>query len=138
MGYVQNNKNLILLFDGECNLCNSTVQFVIKRDKLNRFSFATLQSKTGQQILKNHSLSQSGFDSFILMENNNLHQKSTVALKVAKKLGGGWKLFYIFIIVPKFIRDFVYSLIAINRYKIFGKSSKCMIPTPELKEKFLD
>jgi len=129
---------LILLFDGECNLCNSTVQFVVKRDKKNKFLFATLQSKAGQKTLKKLSLSQKDFKSFVLLEDSNCYQKSTAALKVAKNLRNGWQLFYIFIIVPKFIRDFIYSLIAKNRYKIFGKRTECMIPTTELKAKFLD
>ncbi|RYD80437.1 MAG: thiol-disulfide oxidoreductase DCC family protein [Sphingobacteriales bacterium] len=127
----------ILLFDGVCNLCNGIVQFVIKRDSKRRFLFASLQSETGQEILKDFNLPAANFDSFILISDGKCYQKSTAALKVAKELNGFWKAFYYLIFIPKPIRDFFYNLIAKNRYKIFGKRESCMIPTPELKSRFL-
>ncbi len=127
----------ILLFDGVCNLCNSIVQFVIKRDKNHKFLYASLQSQSGQEILKEFNLPGNKFDTFILIENGKYYERSTAALKVSKELGGLWKWFYILIFIPKPIRDFFYSLIAKNRYKIFGKRETCMIPTPELKSRFL-
>ncbi len=128
----------IILFDGVCNLCNSSVQFVIKHDKNNLFKFASLQSTAGQSLLKQFQLPQQDFNSFILIENEKVFLKSTAALRVAKQLKGPVKLLYGFIIVPPVVRNAVYNIIAKNRYKWFGKKESCMIPTPELKERFLN
>ena len=128
----------IILFDGVCNLCNGAVQFVIKRDNKNRFLFASLQSQEGIEILKEYNLPLNEVNSFFLIENGKVYDKSTAALRVLKKLKGLWRLFYIFIIVPKFIGDGVYNWIAKNRYQWFGRKDECMIPTPELKAKFLN
>jgi predicted DCC family thiol-disulfide oxidoreductase YuxK len=128
----------IILFDGVCNLCNSIVQFVIKKDKKKQFLFASLQGKTGQEVLKKFNLPVNDFNSFIILEADKIYTRSTGALRMLKKLGGGWKLFYGFIILPRFIRDAVYNWIARNRYKWYGKRDECMIPTPELKERFFD
>ena len=128
----------IVLFDGVCNLCNSAVQFIIKRDKKKQFLFASLQGKTGQELLRKFKLPIDDLNSFILVEGDNFYSRSTGALRMLKKLGSAWKLLYGFIIVPKFIRDAVYDWIANNRYKWFGKKNECMIPTLELKARFLD
>ena len=127
----------VLLFDGVCNLCNSSVQFVLKRDKRKYFKFAALQSNSGQELLKQFDLPVNNFTSFVLIENDKIYLKSTAALQVAKRLGGVWSLLFIFIIIPSPIRDFVYNLVAKNRYKIFGKRESCMLPTPDVKERFL-
>jgi predicted DCC family thiol-disulfide oxidoreductase YuxK len=127
----------IILFDGVCNLCNSSVQFVIRHDKGAKFKFASLQSEFGQKILREEQLPVDDLRSFILIENGKVYTRSTAALRVAKKLGGAWPLLYGFIIVPRFIRDAVYDLIARNRYKWFGKQEACWVPTPELKNRFL-
>jgi len=132
------SENSIILFDGVCNVCNGSVQFVIKRDKKNNFRFASLQSQEGQKLLARYNLPASDFNSFVLIENERVYIKSEGALKVAKKLSGLWPLLYGFIIVPKFLRDGVYNLIARNRYKWFGKKDSCMIPTPEIRAKFLN
>jgi predicted DCC family thiol-disulfide oxidoreductase YuxK len=126
----------VILFDGVCNLCNNSVQFVIKRDKQNRFQFASLQSEFGQNILSQHKLSPGDFDSFFLLEKDMLFTKSTGALKVLSQLNN-WRWAWIFLFVPKFIRDGIYSFIARNRYRWFGKREACWLPTPELKAKFL-
>ncbi|MDQ6757690.1 MAG: thiol-disulfide oxidoreductase DCC family protein [Bacteroidota bacterium] len=128
----------IILFDGVCNLCNGAVQFVIKRDKNNYFSFASLQSAIGQKLLLENDLSLNDFNSFVLIENNNAYTRSTGVLRVLKKLNALWPLLYGFIIVPPFIRNAVYNWVAKNRYKWFGKKDKCMIPTPEIKARFLN
>lgn len=128
----------IILFDGVCNLCNGAVQFVIRRDNKNQFLFASLQSEEGKQILKEHNFPMNRMDSFFLVEGGKVYDRSTAALKVVKKLSGLWGLLYGFIILPKFIRDGVYNWIAKNRYQWFGRKDKCMIPTPELKAKFLN
>jgi predicted DCC family thiol-disulfide oxidoreductase YuxK len=127
----------IILFDGVCNLCNRSVQFIIKRDKKKLFRFASLQGETGQEILRRFGLPADDLNSFIFLENDKIYTRSTGALRMLKALGGGWKLLYGFIIVPRFIRDAVYNWIARNRYKWYGKKDECMIPTPALKERFL-
>ena len=131
------NDKPVILFDGVCNLCSGSVQFVLKRDKEKLFRFASLQSAYGQKILQQFNLPADNFNSFILYQDGKFFTKSTGALKMFSKLGG-WKWVKIFWIVPEFIRDAVYNLIAKNRYKWFGKKEECWIPTPELRERFLD
>jgi predicted DCC family thiol-disulfide oxidoreductase YuxK len=128
----------VILFDGVCNLCNASVQYVIKHDKGRLFRFASLQSSFGEKVLKENNLPNNTFNSFILLDNNKIYTRSTAALLVAKKLNAFIKLLYGFIIVPKFIRDFVYDVIAKNRYKWFGKKEACWLPTPELKRLFFE
>jgi predicted DCC family thiol-disulfide oxidoreductase YuxK len=131
------DKKAIILFDGICNLCNGAVQTVIKHDPDGKFQFASLQSNEGQKLLQQYQLPANNFNSFVLIQNGNVYTKSTGALRVAKQINGWWKLLYVFIVLPKFIRDPVYNWIANNRYKWFGKHDECMIPTPELKARFL-
>lgn len=128
----------IILFDGVCNLCNSSVQYVIKHDPKHIFRFASLQSSFGQKIASTHHLPLNDYNSFILFADNKVHTRSTAALMVAKKLAGFVNLLYVFIIVPKFIRDAVYNIIAKNRYKWFGKRTECWLPAAELKGLFID
>ncbi len=127
----------IILFDGICNLCNGSVQYVLKHDKKKMFRFASLQSDSGQQLLKKYKLPYDNFNSFVLLQNEKAYLKSTAALMVAKQLGGVTQILYAFIIVPTFIRDAVYNLISKNRYKWFGKKESCMVPTTELQSRFL-
>lgn len=126
----------VIFFDGLCNLCNGAVQFTIERDKKNVFHFASLQSDYAKEKIAPFGITANNLDSFILFENGKIYQRSTAALKVAKKLNGLWPLLYGFIIVPTFIRDAVYNYVAKNRYKWFGKKESCWVPTPELKSKF--
>lgn len=128
----------LLLFDGVCNLCNGVVQFVIEHDPEARYRFASLQSHTGQHMLKKHNLPTNDFESFVMIEKEKSYLKSAAALKLFTGLGGVWKLMTIFWVVPRPIRDFIYSLVANNRYRLFGKQNECWIPTPELKSRFLD
>ena len=128
----------IILFDAVCNLCNNSVQYVIKHDPHAFFTFASLQGETGQQLLKKNGLSTNDLNSFVLIINNKVLTRSAAALNVARHLGGFTKLLYGFIIVPAFIRDAVYNIIAKNRYKWFGKKETCMLPTPELSSRFLN
>jgi predicted DCC family thiol-disulfide oxidoreductase YuxK len=128
----------IILFDGICNLCNASVQYVLKHDKNKIFRFASLQSAAGQLLLNENNLPNKSFNSFVLITNNKAYTRSTAALMVAKKLDGFTKLLYAFIVVPTFIRDAVYNLISKNRYKWFGKKEHCMLPTAELKSRFLN
>jgi predicted DCC family thiol-disulfide oxidoreductase YuxK len=133
---MENDKSLIL-FDGVCNLCDSSVQFILLRDKKDRFRFASLQSDYGQNILKQHNLPTEKFNSLALIENGKLYQRSTGALRIARRLKGAWPMLFAFIIIPPFIRNFVYDFIARNRYRWFGKKESCMMPRPEWKQKFL-
>jgi len=127
----------IVLFDGVCNLCDTAVQFIIQRDKANYFKFASLQSEMGQKFLKKYTLPVQNFDSFVLIENDKIYQRSSAALRVAYNLKGWSWAYYFGIIFPKFFRDFIYNIIAKNRYIVFGKKESCMLPTLALKEKFL-
>ena len=127
------------MFDGVCNLCNSAIQFVIKRDKKNLYKFAALQSDAATALLKERGIDTSKIDSIILIDPNTAYYtKSSAALEIGKTFGGGWRLLGVFEWVPGPVRDWVYDLIAKNRYSWFGKQNECMVPTPELKAKFLD
>ena len=138
MTSIPKHKKLIL-FDGVCNLCNKSIQFVIKHDKKDQFRFTALQSKTGMALTEEFQIDTSKTDSVILYTpNKGLDYKSTAALKIAYHLGFPQNLWTVFFIIPPFIRNRVYDFIARNRYKWFGKQDACMIPTPELKAKFLD
>ncbi|MCK5815112.1 MAG: DUF393 domain-containing protein [Flavobacteriaceae bacterium] len=127
----------LLFFDGVCNLCNSSVQYILKKDIQNQFKFASLQSDAAKQILLQFNKDNSDLDSIILTHNNQLYSKSTAVLKVAGILGGILSLALVFWVVPKPIRDWVYGYVAKNRYKWYGKRDICMIPTQELKSKFI-
>ncbi|NRD79528.1 thiol-disulfide oxidoreductase DCC family protein [Bacillus sp. BRMEA1] len=127
----------IILFDGECHLCNSSVQFIIKRDRKGYFKFASLQGKTAQNLIKKYKM-DIAVDSFVLIKNKKVYYKSTAALLVSRQLNSFWKLFSIFLFVPPMLRDLVYEIIAHNRYRWFGKTESCMLPKPEWKNRFLD
>jgi predicted DCC family thiol-disulfide oxidoreductase YuxK len=128
-----------ILFDGVCNLCNASVNFIIDRDKHNKFKFAALQSESGLKLINQYKIvvPENDYDSLILIKANKVYKKSTAALKIAKELSGLWPLFYIFILIPASIRDIFYTLIARNRYRLFGRSDTCRLPGPELNRKFI-
>ncbi|MEP7252705.1 MAG: thiol-disulfide oxidoreductase DCC family protein [Ginsengibacter sp.] len=128
----------IILFDGVCKLCNSAVNFVIKRDKNNRIQFAPLQSETARVLLKDSAINASELKSFVFIDKGVLYTESTAALKVCRYLSSLWPLCYGLMVVPRFIRDGFYRWVGKNRYKWFGKKDECMIPTPELRAKFLN
>ncbi len=128
----------VLLFDGVCNLCNGTVQFILKRDKKEKFKFATLQSKSGQILLNKYKLPLYPFDTFVYIVDESYFIKSEAALLVIKELGGIWKILSILRYIPRPIRDFIYDVIAKSRYRIFGKKDECILPSPSLKKRFLD
>lgn len=128
----------VILFDGVCNLCNGAVQFIIKRDPDGIFRFASLQSVAGQEVLRRHDLPTEDFDTMVLVEGDTVFTKSTAALRILRRLGGVWTVTYTFIAVPRFVRDWVYGTVARNRYSWFGKREQCMVPTPDLKSRFLE
>ena len=128
----------IVLFDGVCNLCNGAVQFIIRHDKRKNFVFASLQSDEGQKLLKQYNFPVNELNTFILIEEGKAYTRSTGALKVAKKLNGLLPILSGFLILPASFRDGIYNWVGKNRYKWFGKKDECMIPTPELKARFLN
>lgn len=130
--------NPVILFDGVCNFCNGFVNFVIKRDGKKLFRFAPLQSDKGKELLRENRLPPSSFKTFILLEEGEIYKRSTAAIRVLSRLSGIYKYAKAFYVIPKFIRDFVYNIIAKYRYKIFGKREECMIPTDDIKSRFLD
>ncbi|MEZ4788350.1 MAG: DCC1-like thiol-disulfide oxidoreductase family protein [Flavobacterium haoranii] len=129
----------IILFDGVCNLCDASVQFIIKHDKKDIFRFVAIQSELGQNIIKYLGIDTSKTDSIILYEPGIAYYfKAEAALNIAKELNSWHSILYVFIHVPNFIKNGIYDFIAKNRYKWYGKKEACIIPTPELKAKFLD
>jgi len=126
-----------ILFDGVCNLCTQSVQFVIRHDPDSKFRFAALQSDFGQAQLAKHKVNTEKLLSVILLTDNKVYDRSRAALEIARRLNGLWPLLYVFVIVPPFIRNFVYDWISANRYRWFGKTNECMIPTPDLKARFI-
>ena len=131
------NQKKIILFDGVCNFCNFWVDFVIKRDKEDVFKFAALQSASGKALLEKYNFSSSRMDTLVLILNDQVYTRSTAALIICRNLSGPMKLSYPLIFVPSFIRDFIYNLIAKNRYKFFGKKESCRVPTEEERNKFV-
>jgi predicted DCC family thiol-disulfide oxidoreductase YuxK len=127
----------LILFDGVCNLCAWAVQFIIKRDPDAVFRFASLQSEMGRHLLAKHGIDPAQTDSFVLIEDDVAYTESTAALRVARHLKGAWPLCYSGILLPRLLRDPVYRFIARHRYRWFGKEESCMIPTPELRARFV-
>lgn len=127
----------IILFDGVCNFCNSSVNFIIRRNSKSTICFAALQSAAGKKLLERYDFPLTEMQTIVFIENGMVYTKSTAALRICRHLRGLWPLCYGFIIVPRFIRDGIYNLIAKNRYKWFGVRQECMIPTPDMKKRFL-
>lgn len=128
-------ENPVILFDGVCNFCNSSVNFIIEHDKKGYFKFAPLQSEIGKTLVDKFGLND--VDSIILVKDGKAYTHSTAALKFIKHLDGIWSWAYIFVVIPRPIRDFFYKLFAKNRYRLFGKKEVCMMPTPEIRARFL-
>ena len=127
----------IVLFDGVCNLCNGSVQFILKRDPRGTFRFASLQSEAGRSLMAGHGLDPGALSSVVLIEDGRAFEESSAALRIARHLPGPWKLLRVFAVVPRPLRDAVYRWIARNRYRWFGKTETCWLPTPELRARFL-
>jgi predicted DCC family thiol-disulfide oxidoreductase YuxK len=136
MNNILKNKT-ILLFDGYCNLCHSSVQFVLKHEKNNDLYFTSLQSPIGEEILKHYSINPNEIDSLVLIEKNKAYIKSSAALRVSKYLKGFYPICFGLLIIPSFIRNWVYDYVAKNRYKWFGKMDNCLVPDENLSKRFL-
>ncbi len=144
MDIYKDSKNLyhnlpehLILFDGVCNLCNAVVQFILKHDSMKKFKFGSLQSIEGQKLLKLANLPGQNFDTFVYFRNGKLMVKSTAALFVLKEMGGKFSWFFIFIILPKIIRDSIYAIVSKTRYSMWGKKNECMMPDPSFNDRFI-
>ena len=133
----KSNEHPLVLFDGVCNLCNRSVQAIIRRDPSKVFFFVSLQSDTGQRLQRDNCLDKQNIDSVVLIHNQRAFVKSDAALQIFKLLGGSVRFLYVLRIFPRSFRDFVYDWVAKNRYLWFGKQNSCMIPDPEIKDQFL-
>ncbi len=127
----------VVLFDGVCNFCESSVQFILRHDKTGSLRFASLQSEIGQQLLTAYGISHE-LQSVVFVESGKAYTKSAAAFRIARYFGGWWKLLLVFSILPAFITDFGYDIIAKNRYRWFGKKDACMIPSADIRSRFLE
>lgn len=127
----------IIFFDGVCNLCNASIDFVIQRDKNDQFLVGALQEELSKKVLSEFDVHQDYLDSLVLLEKGKIYYRSTAALKITKNLSGVWPVLYPLIFLPAFLRDSIYNWIGSNRYRWFGKKSTCRLPTVEEKAKFL-
>jgi predicted DCC family thiol-disulfide oxidoreductase YuxK len=135
---LESMKKALILFDGVCNLCNTTVQFVLKRDHAELFQFSALQTDQAKKILREAGIETQALNSIVLVsEEGQVYTKSEAALRIGMRLGGMWGLLRIFLLVPAFVRDGVYRIVARNRYRWFGQKESCMIPSAEWKDRFL-
>jgi predicted DCC family thiol-disulfide oxidoreductase YuxK len=128
----------VVLFDGVCNFCNSTVKFIVDRDPAGYFQFAPLQSETARRILADFEPPSGFLDSIILVEDGNCYGRSSAALRILRRLGGPWAFAYPLLLVPRPIRDAAYDWFARRRYRWFGKRSECSVPPPEMRARFLE
>lgn len=128
----------LILFDGVCNLCSGFVTFIIPRDRKNHFQFGSLQSPKAIALLQTHHFTATDLSTVVLIENGKLYTRSDAVLRIARSLGGIWALAYAFILLPSFVRDWMYDGVARNRYRLFGRKDTCMIPRPEWSDKFVD
>lgn len=131
------HEHAVVLFDGVCNLCNDSVNFVIDHDPAAYFKFASLQSDEAGALLAQYGLEAGYLESIVLVEAGRVYRNSSAALRIARKLSWAWPLLYAFVVVPRPVRDWVYDWVARNRYKWFGKRDQCRLPTPELRSRFL-
>lgn len=132
-----NQYERVIVFDGVCNFCNAFVNFVMNRDANQLFKFGTLQSLPAQTILRELHLATEDFETFLLLEHGKVFTKSTAALKILRSLSGAWSWLYVFILVPRLLRDSIYSVIARHRYRWLGKSDTCRVPSPEERARFI-
>lgn len=126
----------VILFDGVCKLCNRSVNFILRIDRTGRLKMASLQSDYGRRVLEDHGLKSGPLDSMMLLEGTRLTMKSTAVIRISKYLGGAWPLCMGALIIPRYIRDALYDVIAKNRYRWFGQYDTCPLPDPEFEDRF--
>ena len=129
--------NGIVLFDGLCNLCSGTVQFIVAHDRRGYFRFASLQSRAGQELLAAHNVSDDAMGSVVFIDGSRVYRRSEAALRIARRLDSPWPLCYLAMLIPRALRDAFYNLIARHRYRWFGQHDSCWLPSPELRSRFL-
>jgi predicted DCC family thiol-disulfide oxidoreductase YuxK len=127
----------IVLFDGVCNLCTGSVQFILQRDPHGYFKFSSMQSEIGRQLMEDHGIPSENMDTFVLIDGGKCLTRSDAVIEVAKHLSGSWSLLRVLSAIPKPIRDWGYTIIAHNRYRWFGKQDICMLPSPDIMDRFL-
>ena len=128
----------LVIFDGYCHFCSGSVQFIIRRDKRKYFTFVASQTAMGQKIIDQYRIGELAQHSMVLIEHGSIYRKSSAALRIARRLSGGWPLSYAGMILPRVLRDFLYDLIARNRYRLFGTRDRCFVPEPGIRERFLE
>lgn len=128
----------IVIFDGVCNLCEFSVNFIYERDRTGKFTFTPSQSPLGKTLLQQQQINPDNLDTVVLVTNNKVYSRSTAALKIASELDPPWNSLQLLSLIPSSMRDRLYAFIARNRYKWFGKKDSCMIPTGEIKSRFLE
>jgi len=129
---------IVLLIDGHCNMCHGLAKFVVGRDKRAVFRFASLQSELGRRLLKEGGMPEDALETFVMVDNGKYYTNSTAALRIGRKLGWPWSVAYPAIVVPRFVRDRVYRFVARRRYRWFGRSESCLLPTPDMRSRFLE
>lgn len=128
----------VVLIDGVCHLCQGLVRFIIPRDPAGRIKFASLQSEAGRGLLLAAGLEPDRLDTVVLLENGKLYTESSAVLRIARRLRYPWPaVYYVFVLVPRPLRSAVYRLVARNRYRWFGRDEECLLPTPEIRQRFL-
>lgn len=127
----------VVFFDGVCNLCNGFIQFLVRHDRQRNFRYSPLQSTAGARLLQGYPVDTERLDSIVLLHNGNIYERSEAFLRICKELGGRYRLLWVFRVLPLSLRDALYNLIARYRYRIWGEKDHCMIPTPELMDRFL-
>ena len=133
-----NTERRIVFFDGICNLCNSSINFIIDRDPLVKFRFAPLQSDLARELLCKYEINTENLESLVYYDGKNIYRRSRAVLEIVKRMRRLWPLLYVFILIPAFVRDIIYDFVAKNRYKWFGHQSACRVPTSELRARFLE
>jgi predicted DCC family thiol-disulfide oxidoreductase YuxK len=128
----------IVIFDGVCNFCNGVVNFIIRRDPKALFSFTPMQSESGKRLIEKYDATMVGVDTILLIKNGQCYERTDAAIEIAGDLTGLWSMFRVFKILPKSFRDYFYRLFARNRYKLFGRREECMIPSPEVRGRFIE
>lgn len=128
----------LVLYDGDCALCNASVSFIVDRDREGAFRFASLQGTVGRAMLLEHALSTDALDTLVLVEDGRAHVRSTAALRIARRLRSPWSWLWVLALAPRWLRDPPYRFVARHRYRWFGKAHACRLPTPEVRRRFLD
>ena len=133
-----NPQEQIVIFDGVCNLCSHSAQFILRHDRLHAFKLATAQSATGRALLIDRSLDPDELETFVLLKQGRIYVRSDAALEIAKELDWPWRALAVLRVIPRMFRDPLYNVVARNRYRWFGKMDQCMVPTEEIRSRFVE